>query len=77
MFTNYRHETGHRNVLPDPEPLVEKCLGIRHCRTLRHLKINIAKSEQSSHTPGGSHQRPFYLERKMGKGTDKQYVAEF
>ena len=20
MFTNYRHETGHRNVLPDPKP---------------------------------------------------------
>ena len=38
--------------------------------------INIAKSEQSSHTPGGSHQRPLYLERKMDKGTDKQYVAE-
>ena len=35
---------------------------------------NIAKSEQSSHTPGGGH---FNLERKMDKGTDKQYVAEF
>ena len=22
MFTNFRHETGHRNVLPDPEPLL-------------------------------------------------------
>ena len=39
--------------------------------------INIAKSEQSSHTPGGSHQRPLKLESKMDKGTDKQYVAEF
>ena len=24
-------------------------------------KINIAKSEQSSHTPGGSHQRPYHF----------------
>ena len=23
--------------------------------------LNIAKSEQSSHTPGGSHQRPYYF----------------
>ena len=25
------------------------------------IYINIAKSEQSSHTPGGSHQRPYHL----------------
>ena len=46
---------------------------------------NIAKSEQSSHTPGGSHHsllRPYhfnFLERKKNstnKGTDKQYVAD-
>ena len=30
MFTNYGRETGHRNVLPDPEPLIGKCLAIRH-----------------------------------------------
>ena len=31
---------------------------------------NIAKSEQSSHTPGGSHHRPYHFnwkERKMDK----------
>ena len=31
---------------------------------------NIAKSEQSSHTPGGSHQRPYHFnwkERKIDK----------
>ena len=31
---------------------------------------NIAKSEQSSHTPGGCHQRPYHFdwkERKMDK----------
>ena len=44
--------------------------------------INIAKSEQSSHTPGGSHHRPYHfnvMERKQNwtnKGTDKQYVAD-
>ena len=43
--------------------------------------LNIAKSEQSSHTPSGSHQRSYHfnlLERKKkwtNKGTDKQYVA--
>ena len=48
-------------------------------------QYNIAKSEQSSHTPGGSHHRrlrPYhfnFLERKKNsthKGTDKQYVAD-
>ena len=32
--------------------------------------LNIAKSEQSSHTPGSSHQRPYFFnwkERKMEK----------
>ena len=41
---------------------------------------NIAKSEQSSHTPGGSHQRPYHInwkEKWTNKRTDKQYVAEF
>ena len=47
--------------------------------------INIAKSEQSSHTPGGSHHRrlrPYhfnFLERKKNsthKGIDKQCVAD-
>ena len=28
LFTDYRHETGHRNIPPDPEPLIGKCLGI-------------------------------------------------
>ena len=42
----------------------------------------MANSEQSSHTPGGSHHRPYHfnlLERKKNwtnKGTDKQYVAD-
>ena len=35
LFTDYRHETGRVNVLPDPEPFIGKCLGIRHCRTPR------------------------------------------
>ena len=35
LFTDYRHEAGHINVLPDPEPFIGKCLGIRHCRTPR------------------------------------------
>ena len=46
--------------------------------------VTIAKSEQSSHTPGGSHHRrlrPYhfnFLERKnsTNKGTDKQYVVD-
>ena len=41
---------------------------------------NIAKSEQSSHTPGGSHQRPYHFnwkEKWINKVTDKQYVAEY
>ena len=29
--------------------------------------INIAKSEQSSHTPGGSHQGPYHFNLKEGK----------
>ena len=46
------------------------------------LFLNIAKSEQSSHTPGGSHNRPYqfnWKERKMDnkRDSDKQYVAEF
>ena len=43
-------------------------------------KLNIARSEQSSHTPGGSHQMPYHFNWKetlINKGTDKQYVAEF
>ena len=28
---------------------------------------NIAKSEQSSHTPGGSHQRPYHFKSLEGK----------
>ena len=49
------------------------------------LFINIAKSEQSSHTPGGSHHRRLrsyhfnFLERKKNstnKGTDKQNMAD-
>ena len=42
--------------------------------------INIAKSEKSSHTPGGCHHRPYqfnWKEKWTNKGTDKQYVAEF
>ena len=35
LLTDYRHETGHINVLPDPEPFIGKCLGIRYCQTLR------------------------------------------
>ena len=42
---------------------------------------NIAKSEQSSHTHGDSHQRPYHFNWKEEKWTnnrtDKQYVAEF
>ena len=51
-------------------------------RRVHHNHFNIAKSEQSSHTPGGSHHRPYHfnlLERKKNwtnKGTDKQYVAD-
>ena len=46
LFTGYRHETGHINVLPDPEPFIGKCLGIRlglqvRYRTPRHFLINI------------------------------------
>ena len=26
LFTNYGHNTEHRNVLPDTEPLIGKCL---------------------------------------------------
>ena len=29
--------------------------------------VNIAKSEQSSHTPGGSHQRPYNFNWKAWK----------
>ena len=48
-------------------------------------RTNIAKSEQSSHTPGGSHHRRlrsyhfnFFESKKnlTNKGTDKQYVAD-
>ena len=35
LLTDYRHETGHINLLPDPEPFIGKCLGIRYCRTPR------------------------------------------
>ena len=52
-----------------PPPLIFTCIGFNF--------INIAKSEQSSHTPGSSHRR--LLERKKNwtnKGTDKQYVAD-
>ena len=41
---------------------------------------NIAKSEQSSHIPGGSHQRPYHFnwkEKWTNKGTNKQYVVEY
>ena len=41
---------------------------------------NIAKSEQSSHTPGSSHQRQTTLIRKkekwINKETDKPYLAD-
>ena len=46
-----------------------------------NISVNIAKSEQSSRTPGGSHQRQYHFNLKEGKwtnkGTDKQYVAKF
>ena len=68
-------------------------MGFKHQKLLfsiiicAHLKIikNIAKSEPSSHTPGGSHHRrlrPYhfnFLEKKKistNKGTDKQNVAD-
>ena len=38
-------------------PLIDEVLTSIHNQYYEHLK-NIAKSEQSSHTPGGSHQRP-------------------
>ena len=46
--------------------------------------LNVAKSEQSSHIPGGSHTAIRghttligTREKSTNKGTDKQYVAEF
>ena len=45
-------------------------------------KKNIAKSEQSSHTPRGSHHGPYHFNRLeikqnwTNKGTDKQYLAD-
>ena len=34
---------------------------------MRMIDSNIAKSEQSSHTPGGSHQRSYHFNWKEGK----------
>ena len=36
----------------------------RYGRKVGITKGNIAKSEQSSHTPGGSHQRPYHFNWK-------------
>ena len=52
-----------------------------HKNNIVGAQLNIAKSEQSSHNPGGSHQRPYHfnlLERKKNGQikTDKQYVAD-
>ena len=43
------------------EPRIE---GIVQCTKRYNIKKNIAKSEQSSPTPGGSHHRPYQLNWK-------------
>ena len=43
----------------------------------RPTKSNIAKSEQSSHTPGGHTTLIGKKEKWTNKGTVKHYVAEF
>ena len=45
-----------------------KCIGIISLKIHENrYKQNIAKSEQSSHTPGGSHQRPYHFNWKEEK----------
>ena len=41
--------------------------------------VKYSKNEQSSHTPGGSHQRPYHInwKERTNKMTDRQYVTEF
>ena len=52
----------HRNTdLSPPGSPAEQML------SLLLAENNIAKSEQSSHTPGGSHQRPYHFNWREGK----------